>query len=749
MISFLLILILFGISFRQYDLQVSRLKEQTQMISGWVIAKEEKEQTTMYLLRDVSYHTGSGVEHAKKAILYVEDDQIMIGSRIRSFGPVQGFSSGRNEGNFDFARYYKSQKILFSQYADQVAIIREPRFLLRECLYRIRSKIRKGIETAANKEDAGILCAMLLGDRSLLADDMRSLYQRNGVSHIMAISGLHISILGMTLFGLLKRRLGLRLFLSPAISGAVVFLFVLMSGMSVSAMRAMIMFFFYLGAQVSGRFYHTLTALIFSAIILLLINPLSVMQAGFLLSFGAVFSIGILLPVISNLFPVPEWIRRFPYGGSFFQSAQLSFSVWIGLTPLTASLFYYISPYSVLLNLIVVPCCSLLLADGLLGGVLGIFWPALSKVVVLPDHWILKLFSMQMHGIEKLPGHQLLTGHILVWSLVIYYAVLVSCCVILQRKHNRLLRRYPPGVWREQKRRALIKRQIHLYIIPLLALSWILINPMPKTFRVDFLDVGQGDGICISTKEGSTVMIDGGSTSEDQVGKYRILPFLQYHKIRQVDYWIVTHTDEDHVSGLIEVLEGGYPVSTLVLSEASMKNEFGPEDSDEMAVRLQEAARQNHTEIQTVSQGAVIQAEELQMTCLYPESEERITDKNELSQVWLLEHDGWRFLFTGDLGEEGEQLLEERGLLRDVDVLKVGHHGSNYSSSEQFLEEISLEYAIISVGENSYGHPGEDAMKRLGEADAQIEMTMYDGQISFYERDGEMYLKSYCTKDHE
>lgn len=719
------------------------------MISGSVIAKEEKEQTTMYLLRDVSFHTTSGVERANKAILYAEDGQIEIGSRIRSFGPVQGFSSGRNEGNFDFALYYKSQKILFCQYADQVAVVEEPRFLLREWLYRIRSKMRLGLETAAGEADAGILCAMLLGDRSLLDDDMRTLYQRNGVSHIMAISGLHISILGMTLFGLLKRRLGMRFFISPALSGAAVFVFVLMSGMSVSAMRAMIMFFFYLGAQVSGRFYHTLTALVYSAIILLFINPLSVMQAGFLLSFGAVFSIGILLPVIRNLFPGPEWIRHIPRGESFFQSAQLSFSVWIGLSPLTASLFYYISPYSVFLNLIVVPCCSLLLADGLISSVFGILWPALSKIMVLPDHWILKLFSLQMHGIEKLPGHQFLTGHIPVWGLVIYYAVLVSCCVILQRKHDRLIKKYPSGVQREQKRRVLIKRHIHFYIIPVLVLSLILINPMPKTFRVDFLDVGQGDGICISTSDGSVVMIDGGSTSEDQVGKYRILPFLQYHKIRRVDYWIVTHTDTDHVSGLIEVLESGYPVSTLVLSEASVKHKLEADAPDEMTVQLMEAARQNHTEIQTVSQGAVIRTDEMQMTCLYPESEEAITDKNELSQVWLLEHYDWRFLFTGDLGEAGEKLLLERGLLEDVDVLKVGHHGSNYSSTDAFLNRVKPEYAIISVGENNYGHPGEKTLKRLAKTDVQIETTLNDGQISFCERSDEMYLAFYCVKNRE
>ena len=347
---------------------------------------------------------------------------------------------------------------------------------------------------------------------------------------------------------------------------------------------------------------------------------------------------------------------------------------------------------------------------------------------------------MQMHGVERLPAHQLLTGHIRIWELAVYYGVLVSCCVLLQKKHNSLRKKYPPGKWLEKKRRALVKRYRYLYLLPVVLLVVILVNPMQKTFRVNFLDVGQGDGICIETGDGSTVMIDGGSTSEDQVGKYRIQPFLQYHKIRRVDYWIVTHTDEDHVSGLLELLESGYPVSNLVLSEVSVENET----EDEMMLRLRKAAKQNHTAIQTVSEGAVIRDEDIQMTCLYPESKENITDKNELSQVWLLEHDGWRFLFTGDLGEEGEELLLERDQLEDIDVLKVGHHGSNYSSSEKFLEELSPEYAVISVGENNrYHHPGKDALKRLNDTGARIETTMEDGQITFFEKDGEMFLKSF------
>ena len=726
LICFLLIILMFLLSSFRYDQKSEMIAWQEQTTTGTVVSKVEKAQTVQYLLRSVTFRSDKGTMRARYAVLYTDQDDIPIGSRIMSTGPVQGFSHRRNEGGFDYAAYYKFMGVQFCQFPDEIRITKRPYFSGRELLYRFRKWMRKGICAAAEEDDQGILCAMVLGDRSLLTDDLRMMYQTNGISHILAISGLHISVLGMTLFRLLRRIRKIHIYLCCLISGSVVAGFVVMSGMSVSAVRAMIMFFFYLGAACFGRKYDTVTALFFSAVFQLLFQPLAIMQTGFLLSYGAVLSAGVVLPAVKTVCPVPGFCNRIPGGVDFFSSAQLSFAVWIGLMPLSAYLFHYVSPYSILLNLVVIPCCGILLADGIVCGICGIIFPAgVARISSLPDHWILKLFSLQMQGVDRLPGHEWMTGHIPVAALIIYYAILMICCAVIYRKSRQRSSGKRSDIWKYKWRPAAV--------LPGAALIVLLINPTAESFRVDFLDVGQGDGICISDGTGVHVMIDGGSTSEDRLGTDVLLPYLRYHKIRQVDLWIVTHTDEDHVSGLLELLEYGYPVKMVLLSEAAGTD-------DEMTIRLIEAAKQNQTEIKMVSTGAVIETEEMKMRCLYPNADEEAGDKNDLSQVWELWHDDFSCLFTGDLGEDPEKLLEKRGVLSDIFLLKVGHHGSNYSSSMGFLEAVKPEYAVISVGKgNPYHHPGEEALSRLREAGAQIETTMEHGQITFRDHYGQMY----------
>ena len=221
-------------------------------------------------------------------------------------------------------------------------------------------------------------------------------------------------------------------------------------------------------------------------------------------------------------------------------------------------------------------------------------------------------------------------------------------------------------------------------------------------------------------------MIDGGSSDEKQVGKYRIRPFLKYHRVNKIDVWIITHGDEDHCSGALELIRSGYPVRYLVLAEAM------PED--QARDDLLEAARENNTEVIWAGAGDSLVLDDCRMTCLYPEKEEEGTDTNGLSQVWSFEKEGVSVLFTGDIGTDAEEKLLRRGIAGEYMILKVAHHGSGTSSGEEFLKRVSPEYAVISCGkDNFYGHPHKETLKRLEEAGSTVLQTTERGQITVSE----------------
>ena len=256
----------------------------------------------------------------------------------------------------------------------------------------------------------------------------------------------------------------------------------------------------------------------------------------------------------------------------------------------------------------------------------------------------------------------------------------------------------------------------------------LLLYPKAKPFEITFLDVGQGDGIYISTGDGVICYIDGGSSSVKEVGKNRILPFLKSKGIRKIDYWFVTHTDTDHISGLLEVLESGFSVKYLVLAEASPK--------DENDRKLIQMAQKNKTEILWMKAGDKLCTKQTVFTCLYPDVME-IADKNEASLVLELEvmrgkeKAPIRALFTGDISTEVEQMLLKQKKIQKIDVYKSAHHGSKYSNSAEFLEVLSPKVAVISCSENNlYGHPAKNAIENMKHTGAEVYITKDRGQIT-------------------
>ena len=264
--------------------------------------------------------------------------------------------------------------------------------------------------------------------------------------------------------------------------------------------------------------------------------------------------------------------------------------------------------------------------------------------------------------------------------------------------------------------------------------SLLVIRVWPSPcLQITCLDVGQGDGIVIQTPEGKSYLIDGGSSSKTSTGRYQMLPFLKSRGISRIDGIFISHVDEDHISGVREILE----LQAQGLTSVYVSSLYLPkwQDPPEKWSNLEELGRQAGVQIHTVKRGDILQSGKLKLCFLAPEDGAKGENVNEDGMVIQLEYAGFSGLFTGDIGEATEKDLLP--YLKDVDFLKVGHHGSKYSTCSVFLEKIKPENGVISCSEtNIYGHPSPETIQRLQECGCEVVYTMKSGAVTVY-TDGE------------
>lgn len=267
----------------------------------------------------------------------------------------------------------------------------------------------------------------------------------------------------------------------------------------------------------------------------------------------------------------------------------------------------------------------------------------------------------------------------------------------------------------------------------------VLLFPAKREMEVDVLDVGQGDGCFIRTAGGAAIFVDGGSSSVRGVGQYRILPFLKCKGEGEVDLWIVSHTDEDHISGLREALEAGYRVRCLAFSAAM--------ERDEAYCRLEELAKAQGTRIVFLKRGDKVGIGGAALEVLSPAEGVAYADKNAASLTVRYEDGGFSGIFTGDIGAEQEAEMLGAGVVGGagaVDFYKAAHHGSRYSNTREFLLALSPLASVISCGEgNRYGHPSEEAVRNMEESGSAVFCTMEAGQVSLQKEGGRLRVRRF------
>jgi len=722
---------------------------------GVVSTKEDKNPKKYYMKEKIQAYIT--VEKSPEIINGVTTYK--IGNSILLNGTLSPLSHARNPGQFDEYTYYKTKNISFKLYPKQVTLYSDEFSPLSHAFYKCRQWLSDQMLTILPEKEAGVMSAILFGDKSMLPEDVSDLYQQGGISHMMSVSGLHISLLGYAIYKLLSK---CRLSIQVSIFLSIVFLlcYGALTGYSVSTKRAVIMFTLSIGAVIFGKTYDILSSLSLSALIILIQQPRELFSAGFLLSYGAVLGIVLIYPKLCNL---SESISN-KKTKKIIEASFLSISTQIMTLPLLAYFFYEIPLYSVVVNLILVPFSAFLLVSSSIACFLSFFSIKVARWIIGASYYILNGYEFICGVNLKLPYHYILVGKIPIYQIILYYVILFTVFTSIPIIRDRRSVVSDVSECSNQKSKKI--KIIYLQYFLLILLVPLLILWKGKELKITCLDVSQGDGIVVE-KEGITCLIDCGSSDIKEVGKYRLIPFLKSKAIGAIEYAFISHSDYDHLSGIYEILDsmprlkdGNFQRSYT--GKIVIRNLILPKipTYDESFQKLISLANEKGVKIHFFSTGDELKWNGVTLRCLHPSNNYVTTSNNAHSLVLYLNYGDFQGIFTGDVSQDGEiavlseiKKIRELGMINSeefIEFLKVAHHGSNTSSTEEFLDGINPIYSVISAGKNNrYHHPHPLVCTRFHNRNLSYDLTMDLGAIEVITDGTLMKKNSFITERYD
>lgn len=641
-----------------------------------------------------------------------ENHDFSPGTRLIISGGLEKPSASRNPGGFNSQSWLYAKKIpaVMSVSIDSVQWISPAKNLpLLRFGYGIRQRILSSLEKNLSHEKAALMAAMLTGYRENLTDTMEDAFSAAGLTHIMAVSGANLAFLLMPLLWMF-RMLGFHRRAGAIVAVPFIFIYILITGMEASILRAAVMAFVVMAGKALDRNADLLNSIGVASLVLLIVNPFMLFDAGFLLSFGATAGLGLLYKRVLGLVPekVPKLIR---------ETLAATISAQAGVIPILILYFSKISLISLVANLFVVPLTGVTTVVGMLCVIGDSIYHGLGFIAGCMLQGLLHIILYITGRCASIPWAEVNMQHWSSFGVLIYYLFLI------------LAGTYGLHFFNRHKNKTVISAL-------LLGVVLVAQGIIPPDLKVIFIDVGQGDSVLIRTAGGRNYMIDGGGGFNElktgYTGRQVLLPLLMSEGITRLDQILVSHAHSDHISGVITLLEC-FPVESVGMPDY-------PGNTEDFSALI-ETCQAKGIELNYYAAGDTLEMDDwTKLNILYPDKENTPGEGNlnNTSLVGMLCYRQLQMLFTGDIETKGEAIFLDINSPMDCDILKVAHHGGRNATSEAFLVVTNPEVAVISVGKNSFGHPTEEVLSRLSDNGVNVYTTLEHGAV-IVNSDGNKY----------
>lgn len=668
-------------------------------VEATIIDKLKKyDNSTLYVIKtnNITDENGMYIYKDKVNMYMYIDKNLTIGDVVKFNNVLRLPTPKRNDSDFNQELNYKVKNIKYKVYVSEINIIGHKNSFITVC-NSFSNKITEKLYLIYPHKEAGILAAMILGDKTNIDNDIYELYRLAGIVHIIAISGLHISIFAGILLALLKP-------INIHISNIIVMIFLLFycifTGCSVSVVRATIMMYIYIFSIFLGRKYDLLSSTSVACSLLLLINPYYLFDMGFQYSFTAVFAIGF----------TSEIINRYKIKNKYLNTFIISCVVTLATKPITAYYFYYVNTLDVFVNIIAIALMEVILVFALISIAVSFIYIGIIKLYTIPVVLSLSIIEKAANFSLSIPYSQIIVGYVPLLIVVVLFVMFLSIYNLLM--YNKFY-------------------SISTIICLIIVLSSFILKY--RGFEANFMYVGQGD-CTIIRDENKCYLIDAGSNSFTPTGT-KILNQLKYEGVQKINGIYISHMDYDHMGAILEIAND-ITIDNIIISKYCEHNEN--------YFNLIKIANDNNVEvIYTDREYRQNLTDDLSIELVFVDS--TATDTNEGSAVYSVFCEDKKILFTGDISKETEEKFIDSDI--DADILKVPHHGSKYSASKDFIEKVSPLIAINFAGYNNiYKHPSPETIELYKDMRIPFLSTNQYGMIKIRIDGNKIYYKYLDTK---